>query len=94
MASSLIPLEKVPIAEKSIGSSKSTSIDPSSFADGLESISAVTSWHGSSQLIIACHPGPAMGGALLKTIVKQPVELLATIGLPLFGSGVELEVSV
>ena len=35
-----------------------------------------------------------MGGAPLKTIVKQPVELLATIGLPLFGSGVELEVSV
>ena len=35
-----------------------------------------------------------IGGVLLKNTVKQPVELLATIGLPLFGSGVELLISV
>ena len=94
MASSLIPFEKVPIAEKSIGSSKSTSMDPSALTPGLESIAAVTSWQGSSQLIIASQPGPLIVLSLTKTTVRQPVGLSATIGWPLFGSGVAPEVSV
>ena len=74
-----LPLENPPIAVKSIVWSKSTSIDPSTFTPGFESIEAVTSWQGSKQLIIASQPLACAAPLLKNWIVRHPVGLSATI---------------
>ena len=73
------PFEKPPIPIKSILSSKSTSIEPSTLTPGLESIVAVTSWHGSKQLIVASQPLACAAPLLKNWIVKHPLGLSATI---------------
>ena len=84
-ASSLIPLENSPIPKNIISWSTSTCIEPFEFATGSESIEATTSWHGSSQSIMACQPWPDAGGAAINSMVKHPVGLSAIIRSPSFG---------
>ena len=74
-----LPLENPPIPVKSIVWSRSTSIDPSILTPGLESIAAVTSWHGSKQLIVASHPLACAAPLLKNWMVKHPLGLSATI---------------
>ena len=74
-----LPPENPPIAIKSIVWSKSTSIDPSTFTPGFESIEAVTFWQGSKQLIVASQPLACAAPLLKNWIVRHPVGLSATI---------------
>ena len=72
IALSLILFEKLPIAVNSIISFSSTSIDPPLLICEFVSISAVTSWHGSKQVIAASQPGPLAVPLLINWKVKHP----------------------